>query len=46
MSLEHAKIMSMLLRKQLKQYELETLGDPINIPRGILKQLNISLDEW
>lgn len=46
MSLEHAKVMAMLLRKQLKQYELENLGDPINIPRAVLQQMNISLEEW
>jgi len=46
MSLEHMKVMAMVLRKNLKQYELETLGDPIRVPRAILGQLNLSEDEW
>jgi hypothetical protein len=36
----------MLLRRQLKQYELESLGDPINLPIPVLDQLKLSRDEW
>ena len=46
MSLEHAKVMSMVLRRSIKQYELETLGDHIRIPRGILGQLKLTEDDW
>lgn len=46
MSLEHAKIMTMILRKRLKQYELEDLGDPIRIPSQVMRQLGLSNDDW
>lgn len=46
MSLEHAKVMVMLLRRQLKQYELEHLGDPIKVPAAVLQQLNLSDENW
>ena len=47
MSLEHAKVMAMVLRKTLKQYELEHLGDPINIPRSVLDQFKLDiLTDW
>ena len=46
MSLEHAKVLCMMLRKQLKQYELESLGDPINLPRSLLASINLTLEEW
>ena len=46
MSLEHAKIMIMVMRKQLKQYELEHLGDSIKVPRNILDQMKLSEDDW
>jgi hypothetical protein len=46
MSLEHAKVMAMVLRRSIKQYELETLGDPVRVPRAILAQLKLSEDDW
>lgn len=46
MSLEHAKVMAMLLRRVLKQYELETLGDPIKIPLSVLEGLKLSDSDW
>lgn len=46
MSLEHAKIMTMLMRRQLKQYE-EQLGQPIPIMAQVYQQLGISpKEEW
>jgi hypothetical protein len=46
MSLEHAKLMTMVLRNRLKQFELEHLGDPINLPRKVLDAMNLTLDDW
>jgi hypothetical protein len=46
MSLEHLKNMVMTLRKGLKQYELEYLGDTIKIPRAVLQQQNLTEEEW
>ena len=46
MSLEHAKVMAMMMRRNLKQYELEHLGEPIRIPRATLQQLNLSEADW
>ena len=46
MSLEHAKVMALILRKQLKQYELETIGELIRIPRNVLQQMQLSEDDW
>lgn len=46
MSLEHAKIMTMILRRQLKRFELEALGDPIRVPARVLKELELSEGEW
>jgi len=46
MSLEHAKSMAMLIRKNLKQYELEILGDPIRIPDKVLQGMNLSQSDW
>ena len=46
MSLEHAKVLAMMLRRNLKQYELEALGDPIRIPQAILNQLHLSEADW
>ena len=34
MSLEHAKVMTMLLKRQLKAFDEQT-GVPINIPRQV-----------
>jgi hypothetical protein len=47
MSLEHAKMLAMMVRKTLKQYELEHLGDPIKVPAEVLRQLNLSEEsDW
>lgn len=46
MSLEHAKAMVMAVRKTLKQYELESLGDPIKIPRAQLSAMNLDETDW
>ena len=46
MSLEHAKILAMIIRRTLKQFELESLGDPINIPRSLLQQMNLTVEDW
>lgn len=45
MSLEHAKVMTMLLRRQLKRYEEES-GAPINIPMRVYTGLGISVEDW
>ena len=46
MSLEHAKSLAMIVRRQLKQYELEQLGDAIRLPRQVMQQMNLSEDDW
>ncbi|HZP58325.1 MAG TPA: DUF3467 domain-containing protein [Dehalococcoidia bacterium] len=46
MSLEHAKVLSMMLRKQLKQFELEHLGDPIRLPREVLSGIGLTEEDW
>ena len=46
MSLEHAKAMAMIIRRSLKQYELETLGDPIKIPPAVLQGMKLSETDW
>ncbi|MBI1847111.1 MAG: hypothetical protein HY294_03970 [Candidatus Rokubacteria bacterium] len=45
MSLEHLKVMAMILRRQLKAYEDGT-GVPINIPRQVYNQLGLSSEDW
>jgi hypothetical protein len=44
MSLEHAKVMSIILRKQLKNYEAQT-GVEIQLPKDLYQQLGISKQE-
>jgi hypothetical protein len=44
MSLEHAKVMAILLRRQLKQYE-EQLGTEIALPVQVYQQLGVSAKE-
>lgn len=44
MSLEHAKVMAIILRKQLKQFE-EQLGAEIALPNQVYQQLGISSKE-
>ncbi len=46
MSLEHAKTLSMLIHKNLKQYELEHLGDPIRIPRKQMDTMGLTDETW
>jgi len=45
MSLEHAKVMVMLMRKQLKQFE-EANGISIQVPLDVLNQLGLSPEDW
>ena len=44
MSLEHAKVMSIVLRKQLKNFEEQT-GIEIQLPQTLYQQLGISRQE-
>lgn len=46
MSLEHAKVMAMMVRRHLKQYELEHLGDPIRLPKDVLAGMKLSDADW
>jgi len=45
MSLEHLKVMAVILRKQLKAYEEQTQAT-VNIPRAVLNQLGLSQEDW
>jgi hypothetical protein len=46
MSLEHAKVMAIILRKQIKQYE-EQLGTDIALPHQVYQQLGVSpKEDW
>ncbi|KKK76661.1 hypothetical protein LCGC14_2861400 [marine sediment metagenome] len=45
MSLEHAKVVAMLLRKQLKQYE-ENSGTKIAIPARVYTALGVAEEDW
>ncbi len=46
MSLEHAKVMSIILRKQLKQFE-QQLGREIALPHQVYQQLGLSpTEDW
>jgi hypothetical protein len=46
MSLEHAKVMAIILRKQLKQFE-EQLGQPVALPPQVYQQLGASpKEDW
>ena len=44
MSLEHAKVMSIVLRKQIKAFEEQT-GYEIQLPQALYQQLGISKQE-
>lgn len=44
MSIEHAKVMAILLRKQLKQYE-QSMGAPVQLHPQLYQQLGISRQE-
>jgi hypothetical protein len=45
MSLEHMKLMTFLLRRQLLQFERES-GVRVPIPRDVLNQLRIGPEDW
>lgn len=45
MSLEHLKVMAMVLRKYLKNMEAQS-GITINVPTQVLSQLGIPLEDW
>jgi hypothetical protein len=45
MSLEHAKVMAMVLRRNLKNHERQS-GAPINLPPQLYTQLGIALEDW
>jgi hypothetical protein len=45
MSLEHLKIMVFLLRRQVVQHERNS-GVQIPIPREVLNQMRIGLEDW
>ena len=45
MSLHHAKVIAMLLRRQLKQYEEQT-GTDIQIPQNLYASLGIAEEDW
>ena len=44
MSLEHAKVLAMILRRQIKNYETQT-GTEIAIPAQLYQQLGLSRQE-
>jgi hypothetical protein len=44
MSLEHTKIIAMLLRQQLKNWERENVG--IAIPHSVYNGLGLSEEDW
>lgn len=45
MSLEHAKVMTMILRRQLKHYEREA-GLSIDVPMSVYTGLGVSPEDW
>lgn len=45
MSLEHVKVMTMLLKRQIKAFEEQT-GVSINIPRQVFNGLGLSQEDW
>lgn len=45
MSLEHAKVMTMILKRQLKAFEEQT-GVPVNIPRQVYNSSGLSQEDW
>lgn len=45
MSLEHAKVMTMLLKRQIKAFEEQT-GVAINIPRQVYNGMGLSQEDW
>lgn len=45
MSLEHAKVMAMIMRRTLKEYERGT-GCTINLPAKLFNEMGLSLEDW
>jgi hypothetical protein len=45
MSLEHLKVMSFIIRRQIMQYEQQT-GVRIQVPVEVLNSLHISREDW
>ena len=45
MSLEHAKVMAMIMRRSLKEYERGT-GAVINLPQKLCNEMGLSLEDW
>ena len=45
MSLEHAKVMAMILRRNLKNHERQS-GAIINLPPQLYTQLGIAMEDW
>lgn len=45
MSLEHAKVMAMVIRRQLKTWEREN-DIEIRIPHEVLNQMGLSVEDW
>jgi len=41
MSLEHAKVMAMMIRKNLRQFEREHLGEKISVPKSVYAPLGL-----
>jgi hypothetical protein len=44
-SLEHAKILAMILRKQIKQYEFASKIE-IKVPDAVYQQLGLDSSDW
>lgn len=44
MSLEHIKIMAMILKRQMKSFEEQAV--PVNIPRQVYNGLGLSPEDW
>jgi hypothetical protein len=45
MSLEHAKVLAMIMKRQLKAFE-EQAQVQINIPRQVYNSLGLSSEDW
>lgn len=45
MSPEQAKISTMLLKRLLKSYEINSASS-INIPQGVYQQLGLNIEDW
>ena len=45
MSLEHMKVMAMMMKRQIKAFE-EQAASPINIPRQVYNNMGLSQEDW